>query len=582
VTEIPYQVNLSTLTEKIAELVRDKKIEGIRDLRNESDRDGMRLVVELKRDAKPDVVKRNLLKQTQLQTTFGVNMLALVKNQPRLLTMADVIHEFIEHRVTVVVRRTQFELRRAEARAHILAGLLIAIGDMDNIIKLIRAAASAEVARQELQVRYSLDLDQANAILEMQLRRLTGLERDKITNEYEQLRAAILEFKAILASRVLVLAIIKEELVELREKFGDERKTTIVPAEDDGFSIEALTPNEAMAVFITEQGYIKRIAMDTFERQNRATRGKGAMKTREEDDVTHFFTAGMHNAVLFFTSRGVAHSLKVYELPEGSRQAKGLAMINLLPLNQDESITAVVPVSNFAEDQYLVMLSRDGWVKKISKSHFESIRRNGLIAASIEQGDALLWVMEATDEDTLFISTQRGMAIRFKIGELRAMGRTARGITSIHLRTRDVIVSADVLPPNESDPCDILFVTNDGYGKRVDASEFRIQNRGGIGLISTKFKRPTSQLSTTCVVKTNDEIMLASSQGVVVRINATDISRQGRTATGVRVMNMDDADTVSSVTKIVALEEEENAYHAPEASEDAATVSEDQAPETQD
>lgn len=554
VTEIPYQVNLTTLIEKIADLVRDKKIEGIRDLRNESDRDGMRLVIELKRDAKPDVVKRNLLKHTQLQTTFGVNMLALVNNQPRLLTMRDVIHEFIEHRVTVVVRRTQFELRRAEARAHILAGLLIAIGDLDNIIELIRGAESTDVARQELQRRYSLDHDQANAILEMQLRRLTGLEREKIAGEYEKLRAAILEYKAILASRDRVLEIIKEELYELRDKFGDERKTSIIPDEDDGFSIEELTPNEAMAVFITQQGYIKRIALDTFERQNRATRGKGAMKTREEDDVVHFFTAGMHSAVLFFTSRGVAHSLKVYDLPEGSRQSKGLAMINLLPLEQDERITAVVPIKEFSDTDYLVMLSRNGWVKKIAQSHFATIRRNGLIAASLEEGDALLWVMKATDEDTFFISTLRGMAIRFKIGELRAMGRTARGITSINLRTGDEIVSADVLPPNEADPCDILFVTNDGYGKRVDASEFRIQNRGGIGLISTKFKKATSQLKTTCVVNEADEIMLASSHGIVVRINAGDISRQGRTATGVRVMNMDESDGVSSVTKIVSLD----------------------------
>jgi DNA gyrase subunit A len=427
VTEIPYQVNLTTLTEKIAELVRDKKIEGIRDLRNESDRDGLRLVIELKRDAKPDVVKNNLFKYTQLQTTFGVNMLALVNNQPRLLCMTDILSEFIEHRVDVVVKRTKFELRKAEAKAHILAGLLIALGDLDAIIALIRGANSTEIARAGLIERYSLDLEQANAILEMQLRRLTGLEREKITNEYDSLRAAIEEYKSILADRQKVLSIIKEELLELKDRFGDARVTKIIPDEGD-MSMEDLTPNDEMAVFITEKGYIKRVPLDTFERQNRATRGKGAMKTREEDDVTHFFTAGMHNHLLFFTSRGVAHSLKVYELPEGSRQSKGLALINLLPLEQDERITAVVPVIEFSDNAYLVMLTKYGLIKLIELYKFEHIRRNGLIAINLEDGDVLNWVKTAEESNTVFISTKMGMAIRFQATDLRPMGRDRKSV----------------------------------------------------------------------------------------------------------------------------------------------------------
>jgi len=554
VTEIPYQVNLTTLTEKIADLVRDKKIEGIRDLRNESDRDGLRLVIELKRDARPDVVKNNLMKFTQLQTTFGVNMLALVNNQPRLLSISDVLTEFIEHRVDVVIRRTKFELRKAEAKAHILAGLLIALGDLDAIIALIRSAKATDEARQGLIERYSLDHEQANAILEMQLRRLTGLEREKITNEYDGLRASIEEFKGILADRRRVLSIIKEELIELKDRFGDQRVTEIIPDQGD-MSIEDLTPNDEMAVFITEKGYIKRVSLDTFERQNRATRGKGAMKTRDEDDVTHFFTAGMHSHLLFFTSRGVAHALKVYELPEGSRQSKGLAIINLLPMEQDEKITAVLPVTEFSEDRFLVMLTNHGWVKRIELSHFANIRKNGLIAINLESDDALNWVEETGNKDTMFISTQLGMAIRFKATDLRPMGRTARGVTSMKLRTGDEICAFSIIPEdNLEDDTEILFVTNDGYGKRVPASEFRTQARGGIGLISTKFKNRKSRLSRTCPVNMSHELMIVSQNGVVVRMGANDISKQGRQATGVRLINLDAGDSVANVTRIVALD----------------------------
>ncbi len=555
VTEIPYQVNLTTLTEKIAELVRDKKIEGISDLRNESDRDGMRLVIELKRDGKPDVVLRNLYKHTQLQTSFGVNTLALVNNQPRLLSITDILSEFISHRIEVVERRTQFELNKAAARAHILAGLLVALGDLDNIVNLIRQAKNVEEAREGLTTKYDLDLDQANAILEMQLRRLTGLEQEKISKEHADLQVKIAEYKDILANRDRVLTIIKEELLELKDRFGDARKSKIVFGEDDGFSMEDLTPNEAMSVFITGQGYIKRIPLDTFERQNRATRGKGGIKTRDEDDVAQFFMAGMHDSVLFFTSRGIAHSLKVYDLPEGGRNSKGLALINLLPLNQGEMITAVVPVEGFKKSEFLLMLTANGWVKKIALDHFSNIRRNGLIAIGLEDDDELRWVLPSQDSDQLIIGTSLGMAIRFPVKSLRPLGRTARGVTAMKLRAGDFIIDFSITPNDAI--IDLLVITNDGFGKRTNITEFRTQNRGGIGLISTKFKNQKSRVTNICVVEEGDELMLVSANGVVVRLQAKDISRQSRTATGVRIQNMDADDHVASVTKIVPIEEQE-------------------------
>ena len=563
VNEIPFQVNLTTLIEKIADLVRDKKIEGISDLRNESDREGMRLIIELKRDAIPDIVLKNLFKYTQLQNSFGVNMLALVNNQPRLLGLLDILSEFIEHRVDVVVRRTKFRMMKAQARAHILAGLMIALGDLDNIIKLIRAANSTEQARNSLMSSYNLDELQANAILEMQLRRLTGLEREKISNEYDELQAKIAEYKAILAERAKVLQIIKDELIEIKENYGDDRLTEITIGEGDDFSIEDLTPNDPMAVFITKNGYIKRVSVDTFERQRRATRGSGAMKTRDEDDVLHFFIAGMHTNVLFFTSKGTAYHLKVYQLPESGKQAKGLAMVNLLPLSQEEQITAVVPLGDLAETTHLVMLTQGGWVKRTALSDFSNMRRSGLIAINLPDGDSLNWVMVSKDStDSIFIGTEMGMAIRFPVSQLRAMGRNARGVTSMTLRPGDTIVDSSIIPalPSEGGAAtetpigDVLIITNDGFGKRTSVEEFRSQNRGGIGLISSKFKNSKSRVARTCIVTDDDEVMLVTGNGIVVRMECKDISRQGRMATGVRIQNLDDSDFVASVTKIIDIE----------------------------
>ncbi len=548
VTELPYQVNKAMLIEKIAELVKEQRVVGISDLRDESDRDGMRIVIELKRDAKPDVVKNNLFKFTQLATTFGVNMLALVGKQPRLLNLYDVLNEFVEHRVEIITRRTIFFLKKAKMRAHILSGLLIALGSLDVVIELIKTSKTTEEARLGLMSKFGLDVDQANAILEMQLRRLTGLEQDKIKAEYEELLKKIKEYEGILADRQKVLNIIKEELLEDKEKYGDDRKTQILPEQGE-MSIEDLTPNTPMAVFITHQGYLKRISLDTFERQNRATRGKSGIKTKEDDDIQHFFTAMMHDKVLFFSSKGTVYSLNVYDFPEGSRQSKGLPIVNVLPIEQDEQITAVVPVSNFSKEANLIMLTKGGYIKRIELDNFANIRRNGIIAIGLEEGDALNWVKLANSKDEIIIGTSCGMAIRFPIADLRPLGRSARGVTSMKLRTGDSIVGCDVVPRDYD--ADLLVVTSDGFGKRSKLSEFRTQNRGGIGLIATKFKSSSSRLVALTIVEEKDEIMLVTANGIVSRIKAGDISRQGRPATGVKAQNLVGNDMVMSVTKII-------------------------------
>ena len=559
VTEIPYQVNKAALIMKIAELVRDKKIEGISDIRDESDRDGIRIVVELKRDAKPEVVKNNLFKYTQLTTTFGVNMLALVGQQPRLMNLLEVLREFIEHRVEIITRRTLFFLKKAKIRAHILEGLLIALGSLDEVIELIKKSKTADEARIGLMSRFGLDVEQANAILEMQLRRLTGLEQDKIKAEYDDLKKKIREYEELLADRQKVLDVVKVELNEDKEKYGDERRTQILP-EADEMTIEDLTPNIPMAVFITRQGYLKRISLDVFERQNRATRGKGGIKTKEDDDVGHFFTAMMHDKVLFFSSKGTVYCLNVYDFPEGSRQAKGLPIINLLPLDQDEQITAVVPVNSQSTNNYLIMLTKKGYIKKIGRENFENIRRNGIIAIGLEEGDSLNWVKQASDTDEVFIATSCGMAIRFPMEDLRPLGRSARGVNSMKLRSSDTIIGCDIVAKNSD--ADLLVVTSDGFGKRSKMSEFRTQNRGGIGLIATKFKSSASRLVALTVVEETDEIMVVTQNGIVSRIKAADVSRQGRPATGVRIQNLMDNDSVMAVNKIVITETNDSVVDA--------------------
>lgn len=556
VTSLPYMVGPEAFTKRVAELVRDEKLTGISDVNDETDRTGLRVVIELKRDAHPEVVLNNLYKHTQLQGSFPVNTLALVKGRPATLQLSDMLQEFIDHRVDVVTRRTRYLLRKAEDRAHILEGLLIAMSHIDEVIATIRKADSTDEAKTQLIEKFKLDDVQAQAILEMQLRRLTGLERGKVEKEHAELLVKIADYKEILQDRQRVLNIIKDELVEVRDTFKDlngnkdARRTLIeAGANDNELSAKDLTPNEPMAIFITKQDYIKRISLDTFRRQRRNTRGVTGMKTRDEDDLQHFFVANMHDRLLVFTNRGQVYSLEVMDLPEGGRSAKGLALVNLLPISQEETVTTVIPVSSFDPDSYLIMLTHQAYIKKVQMSDFANIRRNGIIAITLSDGDQLGWVRPSSGKSDVIIGTSEGMCIRYSEDELRPLGRSARGVRAITLREGDKIVGFDAIEPSEGNY--ILVVTNDGFGKRVRIEEFRQQGRGGIGLIGTKFKNAQSRLASLRVVKPGEEMMIATANGVVVRQNIDDISTQGRMATGVRLQQLGEDDAVVSVTPIV-------------------------------
>lgn len=546
ITELPYLVGPEMVINRIADLVKNDKITGIADLNDESGRDGLRVVVKLKRDAKPDVVLNNLYKHTQLQETFSINTLALVGKKPKTLSLKNILHEFIEHRVEIITRRCKFELGKAEARVHILEGLLIALESIDAIIKLIRAAEDTDTAKQGLMKKFNLSDPQASAILEMQLRRLTGLEREKIEKENKELNKRIKELKKILSQRQLILDIIKEELVEIKKKHADPRRTRIAAAAEE-LSDEDLIPNERVVVFLTEKGYIKRIPLAKFERQNRATRGKGGIKTRDEDAVEHFKIANMHDTLLFFTQGGSVFSSKVYDVVEGSAQHKGQAIFNLISVSQEDRITAIYTTTEFKEDNYFVMLTKQGIVKKISMDNFESVRRSGIVAMNLDEGDQLGWVRRSYGRDHIIIGTYDGMVLRFDEEDLRPLGRTARGVRAINLREGDYVVGFDTFAADSKDQ--VLLVTTDGFGKRVELEEFRTQNRSGIGLIGTKFKSEKSHLASLDVVKESDEVIIASAHGVVLRSKIGDISCQGRMATGVRLQRLDDEDYVASVTK---------------------------------
>lgn len=556
VTSLPYMVGPEAFAKRVAELVRDEKLTGISDINDETDRTGMRVVIELKRDAHPEVVLNNIYKFTQLQGSFPVNTLALVRGRPATLQLSDMLTEFIDHRVDVVTRRTRYLLRKAEDRAHILQGYLIAMSNIDAVIALIRKAESTEEARNELIAKFKLSEKQAEAILEMQLRRLTGLERGKVEKEESDLQVKIADYKDILANRQRVLEIIKKELEEIRDNYKDlqgkkdERRTKIeAGANDTELSAKDLTPNEPMAIFITKQDYIKRISLDSFRRQKRNTRGVTGMKTRDEDDLQHFFVANMHDRLLVFTNRGQVYSLEVMDLPEGGRAAKGLALVNLLPISQEETVTTVIPVSSFDPDSYLIMLTHQANIKKVQMSDFANIRRSGIIAITLTEGDQLGWVRPSGGKSDVIIGTSEGMCIRYSEDELRPLGRSARGVRAITLREGDKIVGFDAIESADSNF--VLVVTNDGFGKRIKMEEFRQQGRGGIGLIGTKFKNSNSRLASLRVVKPGEEMMIATANGVVVRQNIDEISVQGRMATGVRLQQLGEDDSVVNVTPIV-------------------------------
>ncbi|MBS1996575.1 MAG: DNA gyrase subunit A [Cyanobacteria bacterium SZAS LIN-2] len=584
VTSLPYLVGPEAFTKRVADLVREEKLTGISDVNDETDRSGLRVVIELKRDANAPVVLNNLYKHTQLQGSFPVNTLALVKNQPVTLKLEDMLQEFIDHRIDVVTRRTRYFLRKAEDRAHILEGLLKAMSKIDEVIKIIRAAQTTEEARTNLIAKIQIDEIQANAILEMQLRRLTGLERGKVENEHAELLVKIADYKAILADRQRVLDIIKGELIEIRDGYKDidgkkdARRTRIEGgAEGSELSAKDLTPNDDVAIFITKQDYIKRISLDTFRRQRRNTRGVSGVKTRDEDDLQHFFVAKMHDRLLVFTNRGQVYPLEVMDLPEGGRTARGLALVNLLQIAPNETVTTVIPVSSFDPDSYLIMLTHEAYIKKVQMSDFANIRRSGIIAITLNDGDQLGWVRPSYGKSDVIIGTGDGMCIRYSEEELRPLGRTARGVRAITLREGDKIVGFDAIE-NEEEGF-VLVVTNDGFGKRVRISEFRQQGRGGIGLIGTKFKNAQSRLANLRVVHLGEEMMIATANGVVVRQKIDDISLQGRMATGVRLQQLGEDDWVVSVTPIV---EPTTGHAADNAAADAAADAADAAEDDQD
>ena len=545
VTELPYQVNKARLIEKIAQLVRDKQIEGITDLRDESDRNGMHIVIDLRRDANANVILNQLFKHTQLQDSFGVIMLALVDGKPQVLNLKQVLHYYIKHQEEVITRRTQYELKKAEARAHILEGLTIALDHLDAVITTIRESRTADIAKEALMSGFKLSDKQAQAILDLRLQRLTGLEREKIEEEYQETLKAIEEYKAILADEQKILNIIKEELTTVKEKYGDDRRTklTIDTSEID---VEDLIAEEDVVITLTHNNYIKRMPLDTYRRQNRGGKGIKGMGTKETDFVENLLITTTHHTILFFTTRGRVYSLKAYEIAESSRTAKGTAIINLLQLEQDEKITAVIQVKGFDPDRYLFMATRKGIVKKTSLSEFSNLRKNGLNAINLDDDDDLMGVKFTDGESYLMLGTKLGKAIAFSEDDVRAMGRMARGVKGITLSDGDEVVGMDILVRN----AEVLTVTECGYGKRTSTEEYRAQTRGGKGLINMKVTEKTGQVVGIKVVRPDHELMLITTDGIVIRTNVSDISVISRNTQGVKLMTTAENDKVASMATL--------------------------------
>ncbi|ANA80194.1 DNA gyrase subunit A [Paenibacillus glucanolyticus] len=544
VHEIPYQVNKARLVEKIAELVRDKRIDGITDLRDESDRNGMRIVIELRRDVNPNVVLNNLYKHTAMQSNFGINMLAIVNNEPKILNLRDVLFYYLEHQVIVIRRRTEFELRKAEARAHILEGLRIALDHLDEVIALIRASQTTEAAREGLIERFGLSQEQAQAILDMRLQRLTGLEREKIENEYQELLAKIAELREILANEHLVLQIINDELQEIKERFSDERRTEITVGEDSILD-EDLIPREEVIITITHTGYIKRLPANTYRSQKRGGRGVVGMDTKSEDFVEHLFVTNSHHYLMFFTDKGKAYRLKAYEIPELSRTARGTPIINLIQIEQGESINAVIPVENFDSDNFLFFATRQGVVKKTPLEDYVNIRKGGLIAINLREDDSLIEVKLTDGQQEIIIGTAQGMSIRFKESDVRSMGRSATGVKGITLDDDDEVIGMDVVDRE----LDILIVTTKGYGKRTPASDYRSQTRGGKGIKTINITEKNGPVVALKVVKSEEDLMIITSSGTIIRTSMEGISTMGRYAQGVKLINIREDDSVGTVCR---------------------------------
>jgi len=556
ITEIPYQVNKTTLIETIADLVQEKKIEGISDLRDESDKDGMRIVIELKRDTEPQIILNQLYKHTQMETTFGIITLALVDGRPRVLNLKQVMRCYVDHRKVIVRRRTQFELDRALKRAHILEGLKIALKYLDKIIKTIRESKNTPEAKKALMKNFELSDIQAQAILEMQLQRLTALERDKIESEYLELLKQIEKYRAILASEKMVEEIIKEELAALKKKYGDERRTEIIGEVED-IELEDLIAEEDMVITISHEGYIKRLAMSAYRKQKRGGKGVSAMETREEDFVEHLFIASTKDYLLVFTDQGRLHWIKVYEIPQASRQSKGKAIINILQLAAKEKIAAVLPVKEFSDDKSIVLCSRQGVIKKTILSAFANPRKGGIVAMGLDKDDGVMGAKLTDSNQDILLATSQGKAIRFQEKQIREMGRQAKGVRGVSLAKKDEVIGMEIVSSELAKTgATILTVTSSGFAKRTVIDEYRIQSRGGKGIINVKVTAKNGAAVALNCVLPDDELMTITQQGMMVRCPVKDIRETGRNAVGVRLISLDKGDVVTSVAKIVAKEEE--------------------------
>lgn len=546
VNEIPYMVNKAHLVEKIAELARERRIDGITDLRDESDRNGMRIVVELRRDVNPNVVLNQLYKHTQLQENFNVIMLALVDGQPRVLNLKEVLHYYLEHQKDVVIRRTKFDLNKAEARAHILEGLKIALDNLDEVIKTIREAKNAETARNNLMSRFGLSEKQAQAILDLRLQRLTALEREKIQEEYLEIIKLIEYLRGLLADERKILNVIKEELLAIKDKYKGGRKTRIVQGEDD-LKIEDLIADEDIVITLTHQGYIKRLSVNTYKSQRRGGRGVTGMHTKEEDFVEHLYITTTHNNILFLTNKGKMYRLKGHEIPEAGRQAKGTAIINLLELDNDEKITTIIPVRQFCPDKFLFMATKHGIVKKTPLSDYSNARKGGLIAIKLDQDDELIGVKLTDGSKEIIIGTRNGLAIRFSETDVRAMGRGAHGVKGVSLSAGDNVVSMETYVEGS----DLLVVTSQGFGKRTPLSEYKTQSRGGKGVKTINLKKRDDHVASLKVVNENNELMIVTKEGIIIRLAVEDISIYSRDTQGVRIMKLDENDMVISMAKLI-------------------------------
>lgn len=544
--ELPYQVNKARLIEKIAELVRDKKIDGITDLRDESDRNGMRVVIEVRRDASANVLLNNLYKQTAMQTSFGINMLALVDGHPKVLGLRDVLFHYLEHQKVVIRRRTQFDLQKAEDRAHILEGLRIALDHIDAIIALIRGSQTTEEARNGLMNDFNLSERQSQAILDMRLQRLTGLERDKIEDEYQGLVKTIEELREILANEYRIIEIIREEMTEIKERFNDERRTEITTGGTEMFEDEDLIPREDSVLTLTHNGYIKRLPANTYRSQKRGGRGVQGMGTNEDDFVEHLLYTSTHDTILFFTSKGKVYRKKGYQIPEYGRTAKGLPLVNLLEIGKDEKVTAVIRVEEFKEDAFFFFTTRDGISKRTPVTNYANIRQNGLIAIGLREEDELISVKLTDGTKEMVIGTRNGALIRFPETDIRSMGRTASGVRGIRLREGDKVVGMEILDPEDN----VLVITENGYGKQTKESEYRVQSRGGMGIKTCQITDKNGPLVAVRTVSGTEDIMLITINGVLIRMDVNDISTTGRSTQGVRLIRLSEDEIVATVAKV--------------------------------